>query len=346
MGSTFCGDQEREVVAVTATDNNYAMPLAVTIRSALNHLGANRRMRLFILDGGLSDESKSRLLKSWGDVRLRVEWIRPDLEEVRDLFVSHQVTVITYLRLLLAKILPANVARVVYLDADMLIRRDLGELWDENQGGHAVLAVPDIAAPYIDANAVMTNFDRCRTHLCACTPIANYRELGLPSDAQYFNGGLLVVDVAQWREKNLSEQMLECLHRYREHVLWWDQYALNVVLARLWRPLDYRWNQGTHVYAYPSWRESPLDCATFKQLRKSPWIVHFCSPNKPWHYFCRHPFRHEFRRCLNHTAWKGWRPKRPEDYFEQWWECYYWPLHRKWKSHIRMAKQHIFRQPA
>jgi lipopolysaccharide biosynthesis glycosyltransferase len=336
-------NKSREIVVVSASDEGYAMPLAVTVRSTLDHLAADRRLRLFIMDGGLRDETKSRLMKSWSDPRLTIEWIHPDMDQVCDLLVSYQVTVVTYLRLLMAAVLPASVTRAIYLDADMLVRRDLGKLWDEPQGEHAVLAVPEIAAPYIDAPASMPNFERCRQYLCAHTPIMNYRELGLPSDAQYFNGGLLVADIARWRQENLAEQMLDCLRRYREHVLWWDQYALNVVLARRWRPLDCRWNQGAHVYAYPSWRNSPVDRSTFTQLRRAPWIVHFCSPSKPWHYFSRHPFRREFFRCLDETDWQGWRPERPDRFLQKWWDFHARPLQAQWKSRFRSVKQSVRR---
>lgn len=341
MNSNSSPGTSRDIVVVSATDDGYAMPLAVTIRSALNHLGPDRRMQLYVLDGGLSEESKARLLKSWGDPRLSVEWVCPDMELVRDLIVSHQVNVVTYLRLLMAQVLPEHVARVIYLDADMLVRRDLGDLWDEDQGRYAVLAVPDVAAPHLDAVTSLSTFARCQRHLAAHTPIPNYRELGLPADAMYFNGGMLVADLAQWRRENFAEQMLKCLREHRQHVLWWDQYALNVVLAGKWRALDFRWNQGAHLFVYPSWRESPLDRQTFARLRKSPWIVHFCSPSKPWQYFCHHPFSRGFYRCLEQTDWRGWRPERPEDFLRLWWDHHYRPLRTQWKSRVRAIKQFI-----
>jgi lipopolysaccharide biosynthesis glycosyltransferase len=346
MRSPYLPDTARDVVVVSATDDYYAMPLAVTIRSALDHLDASRRMKLFVLDGGLSDQSKARLLKSWDDPRLTVEWVQPDMGQVRDLFVSYQVTIVTYLRLLMAEVLPKHVTRAIYMDADMLVRRDVGELWDEPQDGRSVLAVPDIAAPYLDAAASLPNFENCREHLCAYTPIMNYRELSLPADAQYFNGGLLVVDLAQWRRERFAQKMLDCLREHREHILWWDQYALNVVLAGKWRGLDYRWNQNAHVFVYPSWDKSPLERTVFTQLRTDPWIVHFCSPSKPWQYFCRHPFTRDFRRCLNRTEWKNWRPERPEEFLKQWWEHHYLPLRSEWKSNVRAVKQAIRRRRA
>jgi lipopolysaccharide biosynthesis glycosyltransferase len=334
-------DVSRDIVVVSATDDGYAMPLAVTIRSALDHLSPSRRLKLFILDGGLRNESKQRLLESWRDPRLTIEWIRPNLDQVCDLVVSNQVTVVTYLRLLMANLVPPEITRAIYLDADMLVRRDLGSLWDEPQGDHAVLAVPELAAPYLDAPVAMANFESCRDYLCAHTPIMNYRELGLPPDAQYFNGGLLVADLGCWRRENLAQQMLDCLQRNREHVLWWDQYALNVVLARRWRPLDYRWNQGTHVYAYPNWRKSPVDRATLNNLRRAPWIVHFCSPSKPWHYFNGHPFRRDFFKCLDHTDWKGWRPERPDKFLRRWWDFHCSPLQSQLTSRVRSLKQSV-----
>ena len=330
-----------DVVVVSAADDGYAMPLAVTIRSALSCFDPSRRMTLFVLDGGLSDETKLRLLRSWNDSRLTVHWVRPDMSQVRDLLVSHHVNVVTYLRILMPFVLPETTTRAIYLDADLIVRRDLGALWDEEQGGYAALAVQDVSAPCFDAPLALPTFERCREHLTAFTPIANYRELGLAADDLYLNGGLLVVDLVQWRRERFAEQMLQCLRTHEQHVLWWDQYALNVVLARRWRPLDPRWNQGAHVFAYPNWRKSPYDRDTLRQLKKTPWIVHFCSPDKPWNYFCRHPFTREFRRCLRQTDWRNWRSTPPERLLSKWWDFHYRPLRNEWKTQVRAVKRAI-----
>ena len=334
-------DPVRDIVVVSATDDGYAMPLAVTIRSALDCLAADRRLRLYVLDGGLNDAMKQRLLRSWNDSRITVEFLRPDMAQVADLMVSYQVNTVTYLRILMPHVLPPHVTRAIYLDADMLVRRDLAVLWDEPQGAHAVLAAPDAAAPFLDAAAMLPNFEKCRPYLAHPTPITNFRELGLTGNSRYFNGGLLVVDIDQWRRENYAEQMLRVLRDHREHILWWDQYALNIVLAGRWRALDDRWNQGAHIFEYPTWRLSPFDQATFTRLRREPWIVHFCSPSKPWHYFCHHPFQSDFYDALDRTDWRGWRPARPENYLHTWWNFHYQPLRTNLKRRLRAAKQAI-----
>jgi lipopolysaccharide biosynthesis glycosyltransferase len=331
----------REIVVVSGADDNYAMPLAVTIRSALDRLAPDRRLRLFILDGELSDDAKRRLADSWSDPRLTLEWLRPDVDLVRDLPVSDHISIAAYLRLLMPALLPADVSRVIYLDADMLARRDLGDLWDEPQGAHAALAVQELAAPYVDSFVALPNIDRCLRYLAAAQPIANFRELGLDPRGKYFNSGLLVVDVARWRRERIAERVLDCLRTHRAHVLWWDQYALNVVLAGQWRALDQRWNQGAHVYLYPDWSYSPVDRAAFARLRRDPWIVHFCSPSKPWHYFCHHPHTRDFRRTLKNTAWRDWQPDKPDDFLRLWWDHHYQPLRSKWKTNVRALKQAV-----
>jgi lipopolysaccharide biosynthesis glycosyltransferase len=330
-----------ELVVVTGADDAFAMPLAVAVRSALDALDPSWRMKLYVLDGGLSGESRERLAASWRHPRLTIAWLYADAELYRDLPVSCHVTSATYLRLLMPALLPSDVSRAVYLDADVLVRRSLGELWCEPQGGQAALAVQDLVAPYIDATEVLPNFERWRRHRTTPAPIANYRELGLAPEAKYFNGGVLVVDLDQWRRERYAEQMLACLREHRRHVLWWDQYALNVVLAGRWRELDWRWNQGAHVYEYPHWRDSPLARDEFRRLRDDPWIVHFCSPSKPWQYFCRHPYRGEWLDCLRRTAWRDWRPERPEPFFQAWWDFHWRPLRSRWKVQTRALKRAV-----
>jgi lipopolysaccharide biosynthesis glycosyltransferase len=199
---------------------------------------------------------------------------------------------------------------VIYLDSDMIVLADLARLWDCELSGHWCLAVQDCAAPYLDAGQALGNIADCGHHLGARQPVANFRELGLRADAAYFNSGVMLLDLSAWRNADLPRQLIACLEQYRRHARWWDQYALNVVLAERWGQLDMRWNQGSQIFKYPSWRKSPFDRATFERLRDDPYIVHFTTQFKPWKAVCRHPLRGVFFEYLDRTAWAGWRPSR------------------------------------
>lgn len=330
----------RQLTVVCAADDAFAMPLAVTVRSALERLSPSHQLRLFVLDGGIRDESKHRLLSSWKLRDIEVHWIKPDPALIDDLQISRHVNHVTYYRLLMPWILPQEVSRAIFLDADLLVRRDLAALWDCDQGGAACLAAPDTAAPAIDARISLPNYPRCHRFLAATEPIPNYRELGLEPTAGYFNAGVLVADLSQWRQLDLTTQALQCLRQHSQHVRWWDQYALNVVLSGRWRELDLRWNQGVHAFTFPTASESPFTADAYTTLRDDPWIVHFTSQTKPWHYYCRHPFRSEYLATIDRTAWRGWQPERPrEELLRQWWKYRIAPLRHAAKVGIVRFKR-------
>src|SRR4029079_7801651 len=72
--------QGRDPVVVLAADDNFAMPLAVTIRSALENLAPDRTLRIYVLDAGIKDETKSRLVQCWPSRRYQVEWLKVDAD--------------------------------------------------------------------------------------------------------------------------------------------------------------------------------------------------------------------------------------------------------------------------
>lgn len=294
-------------IVVLAADENFAMPLAATVRSALENLHPSCQLQLFVLDGGLSSTTKRRLEQSWPSGRYSVTWLPFDASVLADVPLSGHINHMTYARIVAPRLLPSTVDRVIYLDSDLIVLGDLAELWAEPLGGAWCLAVEDCAAPCMDADLV-SELAACAPHLGARLPVANYRELGFEATDPYLNGGVLVLDLDAWRREDLTTQMLGCLDRHREHVRWWDQYALNVVLHGHWRALDHRWNQGATTFSFPDWSESPYDEATFAQISHEPFVVHFTTKHKPWKVTCLHPLRRLFFEYLDRTAWAGWRP--------------------------------------
>jgi lipopolysaccharide biosynthesis glycosyltransferase len=164
-----------------------------------------------------------------------------------------------------------------------------------------------------------SNYRKSSPYLAALTPIRNWREIGLDAAAHYFNSGVMVLNLARWRRERIHEKLLSCLRDYPRHVWCWDQYALNVVFAGQWRPLPMRWNQGAHAFEFPSVEHSPIEFDEFVAMRDDPAVIHFTTEFKPWHYNATHPLRAKFFEELDKTAWRGWRPSRPDFDLNQWW---------------------------
>src|SRR5687768_7961977 len=109
------------VTIVTACDENYVRAAAAAIRSAIASLGGSRDARIYVLDGGIAADSKRKLVRSWAGRRAQVSWLKADLAAIGDLPVSDHVSLATYLRILLAELLPAEISKAIYLDADTIV---------------------------------------------------------------------------------------------------------------------------------------------------------------------------------------------------------------------------------
>ena len=296
------------------------MPLAVTLLSAAESLDKNHSLHVYLVDGGLHEQSRQMLKETLAETRISVDFIPAEDVAVTDLGISHHISHTAYLRLFADRWLPSDVDKVIYLDSDLLVRESLTSLWDFDLADQYCLAVPDIACPFINARLANSNFRKSSPYLASFQPVGNYRQFGLSSEAFYFNSGVMVLNIKRWRDEKLGHRLLECLRENKSHVWCWDQYALNTVLAGNGGRLPMRWNLGSHAFEYPSIDHAPVDRDEFLKMLTDPAIIHFTTEFKPWDYHCPHPWRSLFFEYLDRTAWNSWRPQKPSFSIGKWWQ--------------------------
>lgn len=290
-------------IIVCASDNNFAMPLTVMLKSIITNIKKYDQIIIYILDGQISEPSKRLLKESLKPSNIVIHWIDIDDKEFNDMKVTTpftdifsqvkaatQFTLATYYRLLIPQLLPENIKKVIYLDCDTVVLNDIGDLWDQDVENHYLLAVPDM---WTESMYVSSPFG-----------LKLYKELNIPAKNKYFNAGVLVLNLDKWRKDDITNKIMNYLRLYKEHVLWLDQDGLNAILPGKWGELDPGWNVVTMLYRYKSWKDSPFDKETYDRLIKSPYIVHFTEEKKPWHHYNKHPKRQLFLDYLNLTLWK------------------------------------------
>ena len=316
--SCDASSQDATLDVVCAADDAYAMPLAVTLKSACRNLAEGYRIRLFLLSGGISDKNFAMIESTLKNESIDINVIEPDLAAVSDLGVSHHISRTAYFRLLTAELIPDGVEKVIYLDSDLFIKENVVYLWDLPLGDQYCLAAVDVACPYIDARAGCRNFRLANPYMASLRPIRNFRSLGLNGCSEYFNSGVMVLNLKQWRRENVAERLLKTLRDNAKYVWCWDQYALNVVFHSNWGRFNPRWNQGAHAFEYPAADHAPIAWEEWTELRTNPAIVHFTTEFKPWQYDSGHPRGEVFFEGLADTAWKDWRPERVSLNFKRW----------------------------
>lgn len=284
-------------VALTI-DSGYAMPAAVAIRSTAKHtLG---RVTFYVIGRGLSEDTKTKIQQSIID-QTNQTIVFIDLPS--SLASSDSLPDgMTWGKIAMVSLLP--VERVLYLDADVLIRGDLKELWDTDLEGKPIAAAADVGLP------------------------AGHDSEGV-NGIVYFNAGVLLMNLAviRGRLKDLyadAARMKNSTHQ--------DQDALNVHFKENWRPLSLKWNaQGLGTYA--RYRMPERDVLPLEEM-EDPKVVHFTGalhPSvaevlnpfvqpygaKPWGYAGApgHPYADEWWQVCEETAWKGWQTSK--EYREQ-----------------------------
>ncbi|MEM7782259.1 MAG: glycosyltransferase family 8 protein [Planctomycetota bacterium] len=312
-----------EPIVLCAADDNYVMPLAVTLHSAASNLEKGNHLHVLLMDGGISESNWIGLRETLFDLPISIHIIRPDRSEIADLTISHHITHTAYFRLLAARLLPKSISKVIYLDSDVLVRGDLTELWNFDLGNDYCAAVVDISCPFINAYHAHQKYGDLKAalpFLNVIEPIRNWRELGLDGSAHYFNSGVMVLNIARWREESIEQKLLACLRDNPDYVWCWDQYALNVVFHGQWKQLPAHWNQGAHVFEYPTAAQCPISKDEFLAMRDDPSVIHFTTEFKPWKYEPFHPSQSLFFEQLDLTAWNGWRPEKPPFSWKRWWD--------------------------
>lgn len=296
-------DVDAPVCVAFAADGIMAKGLAAAARSVADRLAERgREGRLFVVDCGVPRRARQRIERSLWGTTSTITWL-----PVRGAAAALLRTLSTrstrpyppaaYARLLLPALLPADVERVMYLDADMIARHDVLPLWNEPMGDDVLFAVRDL--PLANGNAARI----ARTVDQELYPYA--------ADSVYFQSGLLVLDIRAFREEHIAERAFELLAAY-PMMQFPDQDALNALLTRRSRLVDPRWNQMTAVYSYPDWdlEESPFAPEVLAELQDDPLIVHYSGRPKPWELGCQHPLVEDWFASLDRTHWHGWRPTR------------------------------------
>jgi lipopolysaccharide biosynthesis glycosyltransferase len=158
----------------------------------------------------------------------------------------------TYGRLHLADLLPDH-DRCVYLDVDLVVNRSIAELFEHFDESSVVIA---------DGTGLReSSLDK-----------KLFAEAGLDMSGKCFNAGVMGLNLALWRSRQISALCNEVSRKYAGKFLSADQALLNVALHDTFKPVGDDWN-------------TPLYPSTPALSHPESRIYHFVGSPKPWDLF-------------------------------------------------------------
>lgn len=281
--STGAGCKTSRMTICMSFDDRYAPHAAVAISSALKHAATGQEIDFFVIcDARLSElnRAKIRAMGRKGVTFYFLE-VTPDMLPALPLNRKY-ISLNTYYRLLMLRLLPPGTNRVLYLDSDVVVCSSLAELWETPMEDCCIAGVPDEG------------------------DVLQCRRLYPHAGPDYFNAGVVLFNVAQIN-RCFPDMLVACAERYYRHqdiITLQDQDMLNLTFRRSIRRLPLRWNVSSRMFTCNDLEHSyTVEEAT--EAVNAPGILHYTDSKKPWNLFCDHPLRHlywQYRRDTPFSA--------------------------------------------
>lgn len=229
---------------VLVGDQAYQEQVSTAIKSILYY---DKNVKIYVFNQGLSDE----WFRDFNELaeQLDSELVNISLEQVTispEWLTQDHISSAAYARYFIPQFVAEE--RVLYLDSDLVVNRDLQPLFDIPLEGKLVAAVGD-------------------------------------AGGYGFNSGVLLIDNRAWKERQLQEIFIKETDRIMGLVqsgqmedFNGDQTVLNHVLAQDWLPLDkiYNLQVGHDLVAFYSGWDGHFE------LAQEPLIIHYTTYRKPW----------------------------------------------------------------
>jgi lipopolysaccharide biosynthesis glycosyltransferase len=236
---------------------SYVEPGAVVVASALAHFAGAAPLTVWVLHDGMSP-AQEQLYKAAAGSRATLHLVPTPAEITALPSMSDYITSATFGRLALPDVLPSDVDRVLYLDADLLVVGDLAPLCAYALDGAALAAVREPSDPFFWSR----------------NGLEHVFTLDVDRWTPYFNAGVLVMDLPLIRELEVRGR---CLEYVAEHCpARMDQDALNFVLRNRIAELPTMWNVENYFFKSSSRR------ARYEALLAEAKALHYVGHNKPW----------------------------------------------------------------
>ncbi len=211
-----------KIPLICATDENYAPFASIMMKSVLMH--TKSFIDFYVLDGGIKDKTKKLIqedLKKYSNHELHfVDMSKFNLSKFPSI---HHYSVNAFSRYFIPLILH-DYKKVLYMDVDIIVRRDITELYQQNMDNFPIAAVLE---DFYEGNY---------------TYLKQYIWPKYTAGDRYFNSGVLLMDIQKLNKMNFTEKAIQLTCQIYDRLNTADQDIFNILFENNFKILDYRFN--------------------------------------------------------------------------------------------------------
>jgi lipopolysaccharide biosynthesis glycosyltransferase len=262
---------DRVIPMVLAANQKYVPIMYNCAQSIVNHTTESYQYEIYVFHTDITADSQKIFHDELERENVHFTFINV-LEKVTGyrLQAKEHITTETFYRFLILDILKGY-KKVLYLDCDMIIMRDVADLYSIDLGENLIGAAkdPDFMGQCNGANTDTKEY---------CEEVLKINPY------EYFQAGVLLLNVEELNRTTTVEKLLQMadtgIYKYS------DQDILNIVCEHKVTYIDMAWNMIVdcdHFRWHGVIKYAPyyiLD--EYEEARKHPYIIHYAGFLKPW----------------------------------------------------------------
>lgn len=267
---------KNDIHLAIAFDQNFIIPVYVLLTSIFENSKPENNIIFHAIATGVDVNQIENITKFVHSKDCQIFFYEIDKNNLTGFVIPENThfSLATYYRLFFPALVPNEVERLLYIDIDIVVIDDLAELYNSELQSFPVAAVLD--------------------------PKINLRpDLGITEENNYFNAGVLLINVQEWKAQDISNKAIKFLNDYPSKIQWVDQDALNAILYKNWVRLDKKYN--LTFYHLPV----NLQKKNFDKFLKGKVIIHYTTQNKPWLITCTNRLRFLYHHYLAKSPLSG-----------------------------------------
>ncbi len=241
----------KKVIAM-GVDSGYRDKIETTIKSVCAH---NRNVKFYIFNDDMPSEWFQLMTKRLEPLSSEIVNVKISSHSLKNYHLPlPHLSYAAFFRYFIPQYVKEK--KALYLDADIIVRDSIEELFSEDLGDFPMAAVED----------------------------------DLTSDS--FNSGVMLIDVDVWRAEGVTEKLFELTNQFHESSFG-DQGILNRLFQNDWKKLPQKYNFMVGMdtvarnYGIDSWYTESI------KVENEAKIIHYTG-SKPWHLVNLNRFREEW----------------------------------------------------
>lgn len=253
------------IPVVFATDEKYLFFMCVTITSMARSAKADTTYQVYVLTSQDFIDTcclLDKVQEMYSNIQITVIAIENEIFQNVILHNSH-VTKATFYRLVLCDLITEE--KCIYLDGDIIVNEDLGELYCMDLGEYYLAGCRDI---WIDLLPKDVREER-------------RKKVGLPSMDEYVNAGVLLFNLKRLREDGMGKIFIGHMEKGYPYE---DQDVLNVCCYGRIAHLPAKWNLFTlFMGQINQMKQAGISKAVLEAYQKKSGNFHYATPFiRPW----------------------------------------------------------------